>query len=742
MSKLFTLLLGLTLSLPMLAIDESELLRPEDAFRFTAKKIDDSTLSVVWDIADHYYMYRGRMSFSSLTDGVTLGEPQMPDGKKKTDEFFGEVETYKGRIEVKIPFSVQNNQLAEFEIKTKSQGCAEMGICYPPQTQNASFPLAATSNSAASAAFPLIQSGVSDSDVLPPDEAFNFEAASFDGNEIVTRFTLAPNYYLYRDKISFKLLDHPDVLLGNYILAAGSPKVDLHFGDVEVFYDQLEIVLPLIRQSINETQITLEANYQGCLDNGICYPPESKLIDITLPAISEAQLTKNQAANAAKTDQAVAAGPPVRLENQLANSLRKGDWLVLNLLFVLGLGLAFTPCVFPMIPILSSIIAGQDESLTRAKSFMLSLTYVLAMALTYTLVGVIAGVSGSNLQLLFQTPWIIALFSGVFVALAFSMFGFYQLQLPTRWQSKLTEYSNRQEGGKYVGTAIMGVLSALIVGPCVAAPIAGVLIYISESGSPLFGGLALFCLSMGMGTPLLAIGFMPRAGAWMDAVKVFFGVSLLGMAIWFLERIISPTLVLALWGMLFISYSIYLGALESLGNNANGWTKLRKGLGVVLLLLGILEIIGAASGSDNMLQPLEKLGLSSGSTAVTQKPQFEKVANLAELQQRIKAASTAGKPLMLDFYADWCVDCKRMDRYTFSDPRVSQILSNAVIIKADVTKNNDADAELMKHYGIIGPPATLFFDRQGNENRAYRLLGYVDAKEFAGIAANAMGIKE
>ena len=389
-----------------------------------------------------------------------------------------------------------------------------------------------------------------------------------------------------------------------------------------------------------------------------------------------------------------------------------------------------------MIPILSGIIIGQGDKISTRSAFTLSVIYVLAMAVTYTVAGVAAGVFGENIQAAFQNPWILGSFAAVFVLLSLSMFGFYELQMPSAIQSKLTEYSNKQQGGTYVGVAIMGFLSALIVGPCVAAPLAGALIYIGQTGDAVLGGLALFALSMGMGAPLIAIGtsagkLLPRAGGWMDVIKAIFGVMLLGVAIWMLERIIPATVGILLWAILFIVSSIYMGALEGLKAESTGWNRLWKGLGLILFAYGMLLLVGASAGSKDMFQPLKGLAMASGYSAQNQQHlQFTQIKGLAGLNQQLAMAEKQQKPVMLDFYADWCVSCKEMEKYTFNDPTVQANLKNTLLLQADVTDNDELDKELYKHFGIIGPPAIIFYDPKGNEQKNYRVVGYMPAEKF------------
>lgn len=578
--------------------------------------------------------------------------------------------------------------------------------------------------------------GGSDNGFLPPDQVFILSTEVADPYTLRLRFDVADGYYLYRDKFAFEIVNTEGVKVEPFALPRGKEKQDEVFGLMEVFYHEVETALPLARSMRAAGDIDLEIKYQGCADAGFCYPPMKQVVTLSLP----------EATTAAPQRTAVGAGF-ISEQDRYARGLAENSlWLSMLSFFGLGLLLTFTPCVFPMIPILSSIIAGQGSDITTRRAFSLSLTYVLAMAVTYTLAGLMAGLFGANLQAAFQNPWVLGSFSLIFVLLALSMFGFYELQMPQRIQSKLAELSNRQRGGTFFGVGIMGFLSALIVGPCMAAPLAGALIYIGQSGDALLGAAALFALSMGMGIPLLLIGtsagkFMPQAGPWMHTVKAVFGVLLIAVAIWLIERIIPAAVGLALWGILLVVCAVYLGAFERLQPEAGGWHKLWKGVGVVLLIYGGMLLVGASSGARDMFQPLANLSLAANGAKVTQHGlEFKQIKGLAGLQRELERAAAQGKPVMLDFYADWCVSCIEMERKTFSDPTVQAALADTVLLQADVTLNDNQDQALMQAFGLFGPPSILFFDTDAQELPRYRLMGFLDAEDFEHHARAALNL--
>ncbi|MEW8023492.1 MAG: protein-disulfide reductase DsbD [Candidatus Thiodiazotropha sp.] len=758
---MFLMLLVLS-SLSMAAWNEEDLLLPDQAFQISGRTDGTEKLLVEWRIADGYYMYRDKIQFDSDTIGIEIGEPKLSQAKIKNDEFFGEVAVYRNKATAEIPIRRMQGSQETLLLKARSQGCADLGICFPPHMQEIRLALEpmATGNRAAAVGEPLFDIGDSASnqlfdnniedDLLDPEEAYKLSVTVEDGTHLRLYWSIAEGTYLYHDKVTLSAGENQGIALGQFTLPDPEIKQDTvrpdgTIGEVAVYHDEIDLILPLVRSSAEETEITLNVGYQGCAEIGVCYPPINKQFTLTLPAISEAEA--NETVSPTGTPPAAFSNEPISELDEITETMKGGSvLLIIGLFFLLGLGLAFTPCIFPMIPILSGIIAGHGDKITTQKAFTLSLVYVLAMAITYTIAGVLAGMFGENLQAYFQNPWILSAFALVFVLLALSMFGFYDLQLPSSLQSRLTEVSNRQQGGSLTGVAIMGFLSALIVGPCVAPPLAGALIYIGQTGDALLGGLALFTLSMGMGTPVIAIGtsagkLLPRAGSWMDAVKAVFGVALLAVAIILLERIIPADIAMLLWGILFIVSAIYMGALRNLEIEASGWQKLWKGLGFVFLVYGTLMLVGAAAGGKDTLQPLRGLAIAGGSGSAQghQELQFKRIKSLDDLQREVAFASSQGKPVMLDFYADWCVSCKEMEKYTFSDPQVIDTLANTHLLQADVTANDDIDQALLQgHFGLPGPPAIIFYGSDGRERKNYRLVGFMPAEEFNTHATRAI----
>jgi len=745
-------------------INPDDLLPVDEAFAMSTEAAGDGRLiRIDWEIADGYYLYRHAFKFEATGPDAELGEPGLPSGKAYSDEFFGDVEIYRGRVSAAIPIAKRPAD-GPLALRVAYQGCADLGVCYPPQRVQLEIPLPAASTIPIGPIpdQPATQSNLlkrlddiggsraltGRSDPLPPEQAFRVETIAMGPGELLARFTAHPDYYLYRDSIEFAAgleAEAAGIEVTGMTLPEAVPVSDEYFGDTRAYFGEVEIPLVLARPAGPATDLALSVNFQGCQTDGICYPPMTRTIAVDLPAAptsieptAEVSSRSAPAAPAAAEGTAMATvdrsqAVPESEQDRLARLITEQPMaLTLALFVLLGIGLAFTPCVFPMIPILSGIIAGEGEDITRGKAFALSLAYVLAMALTYTAVGVVAALMGYNVQAAFQNPWVLSTFALIFVLLALAMFGFYNLQMPASIQAKLTEISNRQSGGHLIGAAVMGFLSAIIVGPCVTAPLIGILIFISQTGDAVLGGSVLFALSIGMGLPLLAIGiglghWLPRAGGWMESVKAVFGVGLLALAIWMLERIVPGAVTMLLWGTLAIASGVYLGALTRLAPEASGWRKLWQALGVVLLVLGIMQFVGAAAGGNDWLRPLKPFTDSRGSvSAAIAPPQFAEVDDLDQLERAVAAAR---RPVFLDFYADWCLDCKRMERSTFPDPAVAAAMGEFDLLKIDMTDFSDRHQAVLNEFGLIGPPAYLFFN-DGEELDRYRMFGFMPPEDF------------
>ncbi|MDD5462289.1 MAG: protein-disulfide reductase DsbD [Methylococcales bacterium] len=711
------------------ALTNDELLPPEQAFKIFAKAVASDQLEVSWDIAEGYYLYRNKINFESKTEQIPTLTPAFPPGETKHDEFFGDVVIYRNAL--KVPVSLKQNGTSSIQLQVHYHGCTDKGICYPPLSKTFDIALPAATSIAKANPFLRLAKGISvfnsnqaSDELLPPEQAFQFFASVKDTNTLHVNWEIAKDYYLYREKVELELIDAAGVKIGDYSMPRGTPKHDEAFGQVEIFHNELDFDLPLIRTSSSAQAITLQAKYQGCADRGVCYPPMTKKIALELPVMRGTAPTPL---------------PALSEQDQIVQSLQH-DSLAMTLVSFFGFGLllSLTPCIFPMIPILSGIIVGHGNHITTTRAFLLSLSYVIASALTYTAFGILAALFGSNLQATFQQPWIIGLFSAIFVLLSLSMFGFYNLELPNSIKTRLHNSSVRHQDGSLWGAAIMGSLSSLIVGPCVAAPLAGALIYIGQTGNAVLGGCALFAMGLGMGVPLLLLGasagkLLPKAGGWLNSTKAVFGVIMLAVAVWMLSRILPPAVTLLLWAMLLILPAIYLNAIDPLPANSSGWRKLWKGLGLMMLAYGLLLLVGFSIGNSNPLKPLQGFTLGNAQANTETKKEglvFTRVSSLAELEARIQQAQANHQTVMLDFYADWCISCKEMEAYTFTDPKVKQALANFVLLQADVTKNSEDDKALLAKFKLIGPPAILFFGPGNQENTAHRVIGYQDAETF------------
>lgn len=603
-------------------------------------------------------------------------------------------------------------------------------------------------------------------DFLPPDQAFRFSAVP-DGPEAIRLiWGVTDGYYLYRARIK-AASDNAQVKLGELALPTGETKMDEYFGKQEVYHHDVVGSISVARSSSGDLTVPLKVTYQGCATAGLCYPPITKVVNVVLPSPSagtpHAGGTNGAGAGGLPADAGSAAAPGgaatpasaglsastsafVSEQDQLAVLIRDGNLaVVLATFFGIGLLLSLTPCVLPMIPILSGIIVGQGDKVTPARGFSLAFTYAQGMALTYAAAGAIfVLVFKQAPQAFFQQPWIIMLFVGLFVALALAMFGVYTLQMPSALQTRLTNASNQQKSGTYVGCFVMGALSALVVTACVAPALIAALSVISQTGQIARGAAALYFTGLGMGVPLLLVGasagsLLPRVGPWMDTVKSLFGVLFLALAIYFLQPLIAPAVGMLLWSALAVIAGFWIFALKA--RDGGPAPAAVRAPGLLAVVYGIILLIGVAAGGTDPLQPLGTLRASNAAgSAATKEPAlaFETIKSLDDLNKRVAAASAAGRAVMLDFYADWCTSCKEMERYTFSDKSVQAALSNAVLLHADVTANDAVDQELMHHFNILGPPTIAFYGPDGGERQNFRVVGYMKAPDFASLVTRAI----
>ena len=765
---------------------DEELLEPDKAFALSTKVIDGNTVEANWTVADGYYLYRDKFKFAVTKGNAALGDITFPKGKIKKDPTFGDTEVYLHNISLKIPLTRSDAGKGSVSIRFDYQGCNEpIGVCYPPIHKEIVFDLPAGSGNATQPAQSLqslndvLNASSGDREFLPPEKAFPVSAERKDNKTIRVIYGVTEGYYLYRDKIGVHLQDADGgsasgIQLGKFELPRGKIKKDPTFGDTEVFKHSFKVDVPLKVTNTALTESKLRLDYQGCAEDGVCYPNHQqtytlsfdngkltsmKLVDSGIaPAFTESKSTR-----AAPPQQESADDSQMSQEEKLAQ-LFAGHNLFATLTSLLGFGLllAFTACMYPMIPILSSIITGQGEKVTPLKGFALSAVYVGGMAVTFGVIGGVIGFFGQQIgvQAYFQNPWIITLFAILFVALALSMFGFYDIQVPASLQGKISQFSSQQKGGTFVGVAIIGVLSALIVGPCGGPVLLGTLAGAASSGSWVLGFLYMFVLAVGMGLPLLLVGagggtLLPRAGAWMATVKAVAGVVLLAVAIYFLERVLPAHIFMLMWAALFIVSAIYMGALEPIPEGSSGWRRLWKGLGFAILVYGIIVLLGGVTGARNFNDPLHGSSLTERSTgpAVTMLENggaqpayvksavgkssvvkggltFIKIKTWDDFQRELKAANAAGHTVMLDFYADWCTYCKQFDDYVFSDPKVQAAFANTVLIQADVTDLNKDDKLIMKNLKVVVPPAMLFFKTDGTESKRERVIGFMKADQF------------
>ncbi|HEX5046705.1 MAG TPA: protein-disulfide reductase DsbD [Gammaproteobacteria bacterium] len=704
---------------------DDDVLPPEQVFKYTATA-DAERVRLKFDVLDGYYLYRARFGFASKTNGVTVGAAEFPKGEVHSDEFFGEQEIYRHGFEIAVPYQ-RNGTAAKLDLQLKLQGCADHGICYIPQTWTAPVTLpAASAFNLGAPRSPLANTD----DILPADRVFVMNARFDKPNELTVAWQIEPGYYLYKDKLAVRA--EGNIELGRAVLPEGVPHKDDSFGDVRIFRDYAEIKIPFARSSPDALDVQVMAAYQGCKDDSLCYPPGERTMALVLPATREFPASASAAG---------AGSEPVSEQDRWA-ALVTGSWAALiGGFFLGGLGVAFTGCVLPMVPILSSIIVGQGGTVSPRRGFALSLSYVLGMAATYTVAGAIAALVGGQTQALFQKPWILTLFAGMFVLLSLGMFGVYDLQMPSAIQTRLSNLANKQKAGTYAGTAVMGALSSLIVTACVAPVLVGALIMISQTHDVARGSAALFSMSMGMGVPLLVVGasagfLLPRVGAWMNTVKGAFGFVMLGIAIWLMERVLPGSVTLVMWSVLVFLAGVFLGALEPLPAGSGPVRRVAKGLGVLACLYGALLLIGATLGGERPLEPIPRgvlaaAGNRDGSPAAKQGLQFRQIKTVAALDAALAEARGAQQPVMLDFSADWCTSCKEMERDTFPNAGVIDALKPYLLLRADVTENDEDDQALLSRFKSFGPPTIAFFDRAGTERPNFKLVGFVPPQEFS-----------
>ena len=724
--KAFLLLLAtLGAALPVVAADD-EPIQPREVFRYVVVDTGDA-LEIDWALEDGYFVLRDSLVVSSNTRAIELAAPRLPQGTAQDVASFGSQRIFRKNFYLSVPYVVAGDRPETMELSLEFRGCADDGDCPEPyewveevKLKSSDKPKLELGGASGAAS---LAGGLGGSEFLPVDEAFKPIVIPVDGNAVDVTFRIATDYYLYKEKISVKALAD-NVQLGNLDLPQGKSKTDEFFGEQEVYYDEVFARLPIARATPEAMQLDLEVTFQGCAEAGLCYPPTTRTVSVELP-------------EAKTVTELSGIRPMVSDQDKKANIITNANiWTVVISFFGFGLLLALTPCVLPMIPILTSIIAGEGEDTSPMRGFVLAFSYVMGMAIVYTAAGVVAVAAGAQVQAAFNQPWVLSLFAGLFVVLAVAMFGGYDLQMPSGIQSKLAGISANQKSGTMIGAFIMGALSSLIVTACVAPALVAALAVMSQSGDYFRGGVALFAMAMGMGAPLLLVGaaqgkFLPKVGPWMMAVKGAFGFMLLGLAIWMLSRFLPGGLILGMWAVLAVMTGVFMGGLTSLTPESPAPQKAGKGFGFLLIIYGLLMLLGALTGGSNPLKPLATVNLGGGAAVVEDRHlKFQRIKTVEDLDRELEDASAAGKTAMLDFYADWCVSCIEMEEYTFTDANVQATLSNTVPLQADVTANDDQDQELLQRFGVFGPPTIIFFGTDGQQRHGYEVVGYMKAENF------------
>lgn len=708
---------------------------PDEVFHFVAYDAGDA-IEIDWAVEDGAYMYRDAFGFESGDANVVFGAPELPPGKVHSDEFLGEQTIYRGNFFVRIPYQINGEKPETLSLTLQSRGCLDSGFCYLPQTWSDTVKLKPVAANDGGLSFSAL-AGNSMDEALPADEVFFPDAFAVDGNNIEFGIRVLPDYYVYKSKIALRSLNDA-AQVGQLDLPKGKEKTDEWLGEQEVYFDEVFGKAAIARATPEPMDLEVEFSYQGCKVDGICYLPQTKVLTISLP-------TAETTGTLTPTSQ-----QPVSEQARLAIIITESSiWVAAGLFFLAGLGLALTPCVLPMVPILSGIIAGEGDNVSSMRGFTLALSYVMGMAIVYTAAGIAAAALGLQLQATFNQPWILIVFAGLFVVLALGMFGAYDLQMPSSIQSRLSSISGNQKSGTMIGAFVMGALSSLIVTACVAPALIAALTVIAQTGDMLRGGSALFAMSLGMGAPLLVVGaaqgkLLPKAGGWMNAVKNTFGFMMLGLAIWMLSRILPGNVTMLLWALLVFMAGVFMGGFTTLGSDANVKQKLGKGFGFLAIVYGTVLLLGGLSGGSNPLKPLASINVGGGGTPVEDAHElpFQRIKTVDDLDREIANASQQGKTVMLDFYADWCVSCLEMEAYTFTDSDVQTALSNTVWLQADVTANDAEDQVLLERFGVFGPPTIIFFDDSGLQRNGYEVVGYMKATAFATHVRQALAISD
>jgi len=728
------MLLAGTAGATLKAQDSKDLLEPDRAFAFSTEVISPEKIAVTWDIAPGYYMYLDKFSFDTDSPDIVISDVTYPPARIKQDEFFGDVQILEHSVRIVLSLARNGSDSGALQLTAHGQGCNEpVGVCYAPIVHTVALTLprvsAAKSSTVNSVADLQQLLGVADSgpEFLAAEEAFRLEVRSDGRDRLRAQFSVAPGYYLYRDKLRFEALS--GATLVEHPLPQGVRKQDPYFGEVNIFPADFMAELPIVADA-DANEVTLAAHFQGCAEQGICYPPAKKTLAITLPKIISAAAASESLSLPASDEENIS-----REKEAVSTQALIG---YLGAAFGTGLLLSFTPCVLPLIPILLGTIVGQSGT-GRGRTTGLSVVYVLGTVATYAVIGAVAGATGEQLQAYFQNIWAIGAIAVVLSLMAMSMFGLYEIQVPSALQSRLAAGSQGFSGSIWM-VFILGAASALIVGACVSPLLISVLSIAILNADPWIGAALMSSMALGMGVILIVAGagatwLIPRSGAWMERVKQSFGVMLLGVAIYLLGAIPAVP-VLLLWAALFIITGVYLGAGRSLSSNASGWTVFFKGLGTVLLIWGVLAMIGGFSGNRSIMAPVSVSSLigTAAKPSQTDSVKFEKVDSLQALDKAIAQAGNSGKKVMLDFYADWCTDCLRMETTTFQDPSVIAALGAYRVLKVDVTDPDDPEgAAIKKRYGVFGPPAILFFDADGQEYETERRYGFVSTDVLVAV---------